>query len=169
MKPDWKSYAELLGITAVVASLIFVGLELRQSQSIAEAEMHANNLANILEVHNAMINNAEIWKKGNADSELTPAEEEIYARLVTITNDRFYFAVAQQEVLGLDEFDDVDVAVFAGFLHENHRALQVWRSREERLAEYRRQLRPDEQVTPNWTRRVESAIAAFERNVETRR
>ena len=34
---DWKSYAELIGVAAIVASLIFVGLELRQSQQIALA------------------------------------------------------------------------------------------------------------------------------------
>jgi hypothetical protein len=33
MKKDWKTIAELTGITAVVASLIFVGYEVRQNTS----------------------------------------------------------------------------------------------------------------------------------------
>ena len=34
----WKAAIELLGIAAIVASLVFVGLELRQSREIAIAE-----------------------------------------------------------------------------------------------------------------------------------
>ena len=36
-KTDWKSIAELIGIAAIVASLIFVGLQMRQSHEIAIA------------------------------------------------------------------------------------------------------------------------------------
>ena len=36
-KTSWKDTAELIGIMAIVASLVFVGLELRQSQQIAIA------------------------------------------------------------------------------------------------------------------------------------
>ncbi len=35
--PDWKDTAELIGITAIVASLIFVGFELKQNRDIAVA------------------------------------------------------------------------------------------------------------------------------------
>jgi hypothetical protein len=34
---NWRAYAELIGIAAIVASLIFVGLQLKQSQEIAIA------------------------------------------------------------------------------------------------------------------------------------
>jgi hypothetical protein len=37
---DWKICAELIGVAAIVASLIFVGLELRQSQRIALAAQY---------------------------------------------------------------------------------------------------------------------------------
>ena len=33
--PRWRDLAELVGVTAIVASLIFVGLQMKQSQSIA--------------------------------------------------------------------------------------------------------------------------------------
>ncbi|MDX1378885.1 MAG: hypothetical protein R3307_08555 [Anaerolineales bacterium] len=36
-KSDWKDIAELLGIAAIFGSLVFVGMELRQSQQIAIA------------------------------------------------------------------------------------------------------------------------------------
>jgi hypothetical protein len=37
---DWRSTAELIGLAAIVVSLIFVGLELRQSQKIALAAQY---------------------------------------------------------------------------------------------------------------------------------
>ncbi len=37
---NWKGIAELVGIAAIVASLIFVGLEMRQTRSIALAETY---------------------------------------------------------------------------------------------------------------------------------
>ena len=37
---DWKGAAELVGIAAIVASLIFVGLQLRQTEVIARATLY---------------------------------------------------------------------------------------------------------------------------------
>jgi hypothetical protein len=160
---DWKSYAELLGMVAVVASLVFVGLELRQSQNVARAEMHANNLANVIDVRNARIANAEIWAKGNANGELTPIEELIYAQLVYMTNERFWYAIEQFKLLGLDEGPSADIAQFSAFLHENPRARSLWRLREDQLAKYRGIIDPNERFTPGWIAQVETAIAKFER------
>ncbi len=39
-KPHWKDTAELVGIAAIVTSLVFVGFELRQSQQIAIAAQY---------------------------------------------------------------------------------------------------------------------------------
>ena len=48
----WKYIAELGGIAAVVASLIFVGLQLRQNQEIALAEISQNALESVVEINN---------------------------------------------------------------------------------------------------------------------
>ena len=53
-KHDWKSFAELVGIAAVVASLVFVGLQLEQSQEIAIAEQYQNRSDSTLEFWTAM-------------------------------------------------------------------------------------------------------------------
>jgi glutathione S-transferase len=37
---DWKNVAEFVGIAAIVASLVFVGLQLKQSQEIAIANQY---------------------------------------------------------------------------------------------------------------------------------
>ena len=43
----WKDIAELVGITAIVASLIFVGLQMKQSQEIAVAAQYQDRAANL--------------------------------------------------------------------------------------------------------------------------
>ncbi len=47
---DWKGIAELAGIAAIVASLIFVGVQLRQEQQIALAEKSQSSSANRTEL-----------------------------------------------------------------------------------------------------------------------
>jgi len=50
MKPtDWKIFAEFVGIGAIVASLIFVGLQLKQSQEIALSQVHLERASGIVE------------------------------------------------------------------------------------------------------------------------
>ncbi len=39
-KYGWKAVAEMIGIAAIVASLVFVGLQMKQSQEIAIAEQY---------------------------------------------------------------------------------------------------------------------------------
>lgn len=40
---NWKDIAELVGIAAIVASLVFVGLQMRQDQVIARSELGAGS------------------------------------------------------------------------------------------------------------------------------
>ena len=54
---SWKDTAELIGITAIVASLIFVGLQMRQSQEIAIADQYQDRADAALEWYLARIQN----------------------------------------------------------------------------------------------------------------
>ena len=166
MIKNWKSIAEFLAITAVVASLVFVGLQLQQAQDIAIAEMNASGVANTLEENNAVIENVDVWMRGNADENLTSAEAEIYLRLLTNMNNRFYFIVQQQERLGVGDDAVLDVAEFAGFLYENPGARRVWRAREDRLGKYRGLIKPSEITTSDWIELIESYIAIYEQRLD---
>ena len=157
----------MLGITAAVASLIFVGLQLKQAQAIAISEMDASLVANMIEENNAVIGNIDIWIRGNSDENLSPAEAEIYSRRVINMNNRFYFIVQQQIHLGLGDDALLDVAEFSGYLYENPSAKRVWRAQEKRLGEYRGMTRPSETVTSDWIVLIESNIAVFEQQSAT--
>ena len=53
----WKDIAELIGISAIVASLIFVGLQMRQAQDIAISDGNLANAANKIEANNLLAAN----------------------------------------------------------------------------------------------------------------
>ncbi len=61
----WRDIAELIGIAAIVAPLIFVHLEMRQSREIALAEIYQARTATIIEWHDDMAGNelalSAIW------------------------------------------------------------------------------------------------------------
>ena len=52
---NWKDIAELVGISAIVASLVFVGLELRQSHEIAIAAEYQQRATSVIDQYNAQI------------------------------------------------------------------------------------------------------------------
>ncbi len=52
---NWTDIVELVGIAAIVASLVFVGLELRQSHQIAIAAEYQDRAASVIEQYNAQI------------------------------------------------------------------------------------------------------------------
>ena len=51
----WKSYVELVGIVAIVASLVFVGIQLRQDQVIARSELTSDSFQLMIELDQNLI------------------------------------------------------------------------------------------------------------------
>ena len=78
-----KDIAEFVGITAIVASLIFVGLQLKQSQEIAIAETFLSILSSEIEATTGINENADIWAKANSGAELSAAEYVIFSNIVS--------------------------------------------------------------------------------------
>lgn len=67
---NWKDIAELVGISAIVASLVFVGMQLEQSQRLAFADSVLAMGANGIEERSLQAEHIDIWLKGNAGDEL---------------------------------------------------------------------------------------------------
>ncbi len=86
-KIDLVQTVGILANVGVIAGIIFLGVEMGQSQRIALSDMYINTVANQIEADNAIADNADIWSKGNAGEELTPAEFAIFSGLVRNIND----------------------------------------------------------------------------------
>ena len=84
----WNKVVESIAIMSVVLSLLFVGYELRQSQSIAifdgaiAAEEARFNLRSL------QVENIEVWQKGCRGSELSEIEKGIFNKIVDTVNFR---------------------------------------------------------------------------------
>ena len=57
---NWKDIVELVGIAAIVASLIFVGLQMQQSQEIAIAAQYHDRAALAIEINNSQLESGNL-------------------------------------------------------------------------------------------------------------
>jgi len=121
----WKTIAEFAGITGIILSLVFVGLQLRQEHRVANAERGFNMAESIYEEANGTIENAEVWVKGNAGvEELSPAETAIYDALIRRRYTLAFWNSYAARQLG--EPRAIGIHDFAAFLHENPGARRTW-------------------------------------------
>ena len=77
---SWKDVAELIGIAAIVASLVFVGQEIKQSREIARLEWTGVLTAEQIALDTLLADNADIWRKGCAGSDLSSVEQTVFTR-----------------------------------------------------------------------------------------
>ena len=77
---NWKDIAELVGIAAIVASLVFVGQEIQQSREIARLEWTGVLTAEQIALDSLLGSEAEVWRNGCAGAELSPREQTVFVR-----------------------------------------------------------------------------------------
>ncbi len=138
----FNEVAELLGMVAIVASLIFVGLQLRQSQRIALAEVEAANSSASIELASLLSDHSEAWVRGIAGEELEDSDAEVFKNIVITLTDNAYSRQEQFRLLGDDELADGVVHEFAAYLHDRPGARRAWTEREASLKNSRSLLDP---------------------------
>jgi len=158
----FNEIAELVGIVAIVSSLVFVGLQMQQSHRIALSEHHLQLVANQIAADDAIAEHPDIWVRGNAGKDLEPQEFAIFAGQVRNLADITYYTIEIDRLMGLNDAASVDVMEFALYVYENPGAYEVWLDREEELAGLRALLNPDQTFSQEWTDLVKTAIAHIE-------
>jgi hypothetical protein len=78
---SWKDIVELAGIAAIVASLVFVGLQLQQEQNIATVETYGTVAEAGINLSMRVGENMEIWQKALEGHELTAVEHGVFLGL----------------------------------------------------------------------------------------
>ena len=79
---SWKHIAEAIGVAAIVASLVFVGLQLRQEDDVARLELIDRSTDQQRELQKWITENADLWIRGCAGSELSEAEYAVFQSIV---------------------------------------------------------------------------------------
>jgi len=116
---SWKDIAELIGIAAIVASLIFVGLQMRQDQEIAIAEVSQSSLEAIVQINNDINSHADIWVRGSAGAKLDAVDSVIFENLVFNLRYRALVETRSRERLGLGDFAEAPLFDFARLAYQN--------------------------------------------------
>ena len=117
-KANWRELAELLGIAAIVASLIFVGVQLRQDGQIAQADRLATQQILDLEITRFVDQRPEIWRKGLAGEEQSENDQisfemisyALFRQQANEYRSRFFLS-------GISS--DIAVRTYAYFLYQN--------------------------------------------------
>jgi len=78
---DWKATAELVGIAAIVVSLVFVGVQLSLYRNVSIVEARAGLTDRVLNLTEIINDNEDVWRRGLDNDELTPAEEALFVGL----------------------------------------------------------------------------------------
>jgi hypothetical protein len=113
---NWKVAAEFIGITAIVASLVFVGMQLRLDREIATVEAlslrfdHADRLANLV------ADNNKTWVKAIEGEQLSAEEDAVTSMIANAMEERYRVLYYRFERLGPFNPDSVAQA-FAFYLH----------------------------------------------------
>ncbi len=159
-KPNWKSIAELIGILSIVASLIFLNLQMRQSEKIAMAELFSANTSAQIDLQALLSQYSDVWIRGKSDEPLSPAVAAIFENLIRVVNDYAFFSFASFQQMFGDRVasEDVNMPDFAVFLYENPGALRVWEEREERLIKYRSILNPHIEDFSHWREAIQGYL-----------
>lgn len=122
----FNEVAELVGIAAIVASLIFVGLQMKQESDIAQNEVSLGVYATGIEINNLMSEHADIWIRGSRGDELDETEAFIFGILMKNLNSQAFWGTGMLAQLGDDERVSIEVYNFARILHENPGARKAW-------------------------------------------
>ena len=123
-KINWKVVAELIGIVAIVGSLLFVGIQLRQEQTIAFAEINQSAVESYVSVNAFIAEHAGVLVRSNAGEQLTDEEALIINRIVHSLHIKFRIEAAMRRSLG--DSEGMAPKLFAIFLFNNPGAFRVW-------------------------------------------
>lgn len=138
-RTSWKDAAELLGIVAIVASLIFVGFQLRQDQQIALAGYGQTTSAIRAELDIALAEHAAVLVRSNSGIELSDAEHAVLASVISALWRATQIDYLERSRLGAGD-PQFMTDIFAVFLFRNPGARKVWMEESEAQVRYLEQL-----------------------------
>ena len=163
VKPaDWKDIAELIGIAAIVSSLIFVGLQMRQAQDIAISDGNLANAANRIERNIFIGENSDIWLRGNAGELLDEKEKVVFWTLLQNMYDVAFFEYVRTRRLGSNEIAANVAADYSAFLFTNPGARKTWIENEEDESKYRILLVSEKNAFSDFAILVRSNLATLD-------
>jgi hypothetical protein len=132
-RSNWKDIAELFGIAAIVASLIFVGLQMKQTDEIAAVQLLNDANERTRELNTLIADHADVWGRGCAGEELSDSERVRFAQIYSAYRNSAYISWRRIVTSGLSDSDPS--YVINGFAANHYRfaglrslgeSLEIW-------------------------------------------
>ena len=108
------SYGELVGAIAVVATLMYVAVQVRTARADADASTFNSTSNNSISVETAFLREAKIWTEANEGKELTREEEFTFNTLIELRHNHAFFAYRRSMALknGRESIHAINFAIF---------------------------------------------------------
>ena len=159
---SWRVIAEAIGVAAIVASLLFVGFQLRQDAQIARAEVFGTFIATTIEMNQENYPYADLIIKANRGEELSEAERYILDDMVANMAQNVIFLYFRGQQVG-EIGSSTNELNFAAHLFENPGLRAAWERNSLRTKAYVDPFRTPESLA----RTYESGSGAFRRRIDT--
>ena len=112
---DWMQF---IGIFAVVASLIFVGLQVRQDHQIAMSESYSSVVDSVGNLATLIESNSKVWRMGLDGSELTAEDELVFKAMVIVVEQHFAYMGQRRLRIGSGDPDTIlESYAYAVYIH----------------------------------------------------
>ncbi|NNE33713.1 MAG: hypothetical protein HKN13_00650 [Rhodothermales bacterium] len=126
-----RDWLEIVGLFSVVASLIFVGMQMRQEAAIAATDSVWSRSGAVTTLSELINNNSDVWIAGLRGEELTPAEEAEFQGMAEAVESYFVATYVRftsfRAVSGGPEAQQaIDDYAYALYVHKGLR--RVWRT-----------------------------------------
>ena len=107
---NWRTVAELTGMAAIVASLIFLAMEVRQNHQVGRTETGLALLQSLQQGHEMVLANTDVWVRGCRGDELNDIDRAQFAMLVRGYVQRIYFVwlTSEDSILDLGSVTPAD-------------------------------------------------------------
>jgi hypothetical protein len=156
-----KDIVETIGVTAIVLSLVFVGLQLRQTHAIAVSEIFAANTGHRIEANIAIVDNSDVWAKASSGKALTAEEFLVIDRLIENLWEARLSLFHHFYELGDEAGADVIMTDFAEYLYQNPGILEIWTNQQLRLSEARTTISGQENPLSSGVEEIRSRVQAL--------
>ena len=108
------SYGEFVGAIAVVATLMYLAVQIRAARADADVNSYSSTSNNLISVETAFLQEAEVWTKANEGKELTTEEDFVFDTLIELRNNHAFFSYRRSVALrnGRERIHSINFAIF---------------------------------------------------------
>jgi hypothetical protein len=130
---QWRDVADLVGVTAIVASLVFVGLQLKQDRKLGMADITSARTESAVALTQLVIENRELWIRGLNGEELSTVEEMTFFAIAETIETYLFEEWSNLGQIGDGEFADTVLKDYAYQIYAYPGLRRIWEDDGERL------------------------------------